>query len=295
MKQMELSTLAILIAVAEQESLSKAALKVHLAVGAVSKRITDVEATLGTPLFYRHARGVRPTPAGHSLVQHARSILLDVERMQDDISEFSKGIKGHVRIGATTTTVTQHLPPMLKKYLDEHCAVQVDLTEMLSEDAVESLQAGRIDIGIFLKSVRHDGIEIFPYRDEHFCLVTLPGHSLAKRKSLKFVDALDCDFVALDHARSVMDFARRQAGSKLRLRIKVRNYDAMCRVVKLGLGVGVMPNSLVADYVRKGELKAIPLQDEWATRELVIGVRSKESLTVVAQELLKHLKVLPRR
>ncbi len=295
MKQLELSTLSVLIAVAEQGSLSKAALKIHLAVGAVSKRISDVEASIGVALFYRHARGVRPTPAGHSMVRHARSILYGVERMHDDISEFSKGIKGHVRIGATTTSATEHLPAELREYIAANPAVQIDLAELLSEDVVEALQQGHIDLGIFSKAVQHDDIETFPYRMEPLCLVTPSHHPLAARKSIKFVEALDCDFVGLEHGGSVMDSVRLKAGSKLRLRIQVRNFDAICRVVKLGLGVGVLPMSMATLHTQGGELKAIPLQDKWAKRELVLGIRSLDALTVGARRVFDHLQHMHRQ
>ncbi len=224
------------------------------------------------------------------MVQHARSILFGVERMHDDISEFSKGIKGHVRIGATTTMVTEHLPRDLRGYLDDNPAIQIDLTELLSENIVDSLQQGRLDLGIFSRAVQHDDIEIRPYRTEQFCLVTLSNHPLAKRKSIRFSEALDNDFVGLSHSSSVMDFVRLKAGSKLRLRIQVRNFDAICRVVKLGLGVGVLPMSMASLHTQDGKIKAIPLEDKWAKRELVLGTRSLEALTVVARRIFEHLE-----
>ena len=290
MKQLDLSTLSILIAISENGSFSKAALKVHLAVGSVSKRITDIEASIGTALFYRHARGVRLTPAGHSMIQHARSILNGVDRMHDEISEFSKGIKGHVHIAATTAVVTEYLPRDLRQYLEVNPAVQIDLTEQLSENIVDSLQQGSIDLGIFSKTVQHHDIETRPYRTEQFCLITLADHPLAKRESIKFSEALDNDFVGLSHSSSVIDFVRLKAESKLRLRIQVRNFDAVCRVVKLGLGVGVLPISMANLHTEDGKLKAIPLEDKWAKRELVLGTRSLEGLTIAARRIFEHLE-----
>ena len=290
MKQLELSTLSILIAVSEKGSFSKAALKVHLSVGSVSKRITDLEASIGTALFYRHARGVRLTPAGYSMIQHARGILYGVDRMHSEISEFSQEIKWYVRIAATTTVVTNYLPRDLHQYLEDNPAVQIDLSEQLSENIVDSLQQGSIDFGIFSKSVQHHEIETRPYRTEQFCLITLADHPLAKRESIKFSEALDNDFVGLSHSSSAFDFVRLKAESKLRLRIKVRNFDAICRVVKLGLGVGVLPISMANLHTKDGTLKAIPLEDKWAKRELVLGTKSLKAFTIGVRGIFQHLE-----
>ncbi len=133
MKQFEFSTLRIFVLVARTGSLSEAAEQLNLAIAAISKRIGDLEASVGTRLFRRHGRGgVALTPAGQTLLQHAQELLLGVERMHAEVSEFSRGVEGQVRVAATSTAVTLYLPNELKKFAVTHPRVRIDLREMFA-------------------------------------------------------------------------------------------------------------------------------------------------------------------
>ena len=101
-RRIDLTSLQLFVAVCELGSIGRAAEREFIAASAISKRLSDLEATLGTTLLYRHARGVDLTPAGESLLHHARSVLYSLEKMQGELSEYADGVRGHVRR-------TQHL------------------------------------------------------------------------------------------------------------------------------------------------------------------------------------------
>src|SRR5690348_3707361 len=139
MKQLEFTTLKIFLAVADACSLSGAAEQCNIAIAAVSKRISDLEGSTGRQFFYRHARGMTLTPAGQALLQQAREIIFSVERMQGDLSQYTKGVKGHVRVAATSSAISEFLPTELKRFGDEHANIAVEITEWTSQQVIESV------------------------------------------------------------------------------------------------------------------------------------------------------------
>src|SRR5262245_9659528 len=96
----DLVSLKIFVAVAECGNLTRAAEREHLAVSAISKRIAELEELVAVPLLQRYPRGVGLTPAGQSLLHHARQLLNQVDRMDAELGEFAGGAKGHVRLHA---------------------------------------------------------------------------------------------------------------------------------------------------------------------------------------------------
>ena len=109
-RRIDLTSLQLFVAVCELGSIGRAAEREFIAASAISKRLSDLEATLNTPLLYRHTRGVDLTPAGESLLHHARSVLYSLEKMQGELSEYADGVRGHVRVHANISAIVQFLP-----------------------------------------------------------------------------------------------------------------------------------------------------------------------------------------
>ena len=141
-------TLRLFVAVCEERNIARAAAREAIVASAVSKRLSDLEATLDTPLLYRHTRGVDLTPAGQSLLHHARAVLFSLEKMQAELSEYADGVRGHVRIHANISAIVQFLPEDLGTFAQAHPQVKIDLQEHLSSDVVRAVQEGAADLGI---------------------------------------------------------------------------------------------------------------------------------------------------
>ena len=119
-RRIDLTSLQLFVAVCELGSIGRAAEREFIAASAVSKRLSDLEATLETPLLYRHTRGVKLTPAGESLLHHARSVLFSLEKMQAELSEYADGVRGHVRMHANISAIVQFLPEDLGTFAQAH-------------------------------------------------------------------------------------------------------------------------------------------------------------------------------
>ena len=293
-RRIDLTSLQLFVAVCELGSIGKAAEREFIAASAVSKRLSDLEATLDTTLLYRHARGVDLTPAGESLLHHARSVLFSLDKMQGELSEYADGVRGHVRVHASISAIVQFLPEDLGRFITANPEVKIDLEEHLSTEVIRAVQEGAADLGICntgLLAESH-GLQSLPYREDELALIVPRGHALAKRKKVAFEDTLDFDHVGL-HANSSIYLAMRdeaaRSGRTIRLRIHVTGLDAMCRMIHNGLGVGVMPRRAFELMHGVGELDCVALADAWAHRTIGLVARDFSTLPVTAWLLVDHL------
>jgi len=294
-RRIDLTSLQLFVAVCELGSIGKAAEREFIAASAVSKRLSDLEGALDTPLLYRHTRGVDLTPAGESLLHHARSVLFSLEKMQGELSEYADGVRGHVRVHASISAIVQFLPEDLGAFIKEHGEVKIDLEEHLSTEIVRAVQEGAADLGICNAVVLGTGHELqtLPYRQDQLVLIVPRRHPLAGRKAVAFEDTLDCDHVGL-HSNSSIYLAMRDAaaaaGRTIKLRIHVTGLDAMCRMIHNGLGVGVMPRRAFELMHGVGDLECVQLTDHWARRNIDLVARDFSTLPVTARLLVGHLK-----
>ncbi|MDO9031058.1 MULTISPECIES: LysR family transcriptional regulator [Hydrogenophaga] len=293
-RRLDLTSLQLFVAVCERGSIGKAAEQEFMAPSAVSKRLSDLESAVGTTLLYRHARGASPTPAGQSLLHHARSVLFSLDKMQGELSEYANGVRGHVRMHANISAIVQFLPEDLGSFTRLHDQVKIDLEEHLSSEVVRAVQEGAADLGICHTGVRGPlpDLQTRPYRQDHLVLIVPQAHPLAGEKHLAFADSLDWDHVGL-HANSsiyqAMHQAATAAGRGIRLRIRVTGLDAMCRMIHNGLGVGLMPRRAFELMHGVGELTCVTLTDDWATRQIDLVARDFSTLPVTARLLVAHL------
>ncbi len=302
--RLDLVSLSLFSRVVRTGSISRGAELAHLAVGAASKRISDLEDAVGTEIFERHSRGVTLTPAGQALHRHAQRILSDVDHLAADLSDHASGIVGVVRLVANTSAVTQFLPTDLAGFIAAHAGIRIEMDESDSREAVLAVVDGRADIGIFAERTPSFGLQTVLYRRDRLVLVVPAGHPLAARASddprasgapplpLLFADVADLDFVSLPKETSLAQRLAAEStgiGRRLRVRIHVRSFDAMCQMVAAGLGVAVLPDAAVQPHLRSMGLARIELSDPWVERELLIGVRELAALARPVRLLLDHL------
>ena len=293
-RRIDLTSLQLFVAVCELGSIGRAAEREFIAASAVSKRLSDLEATLETPLLYRHTRGVNLTPAGESLLHHARSVLFSLEKMQAELSEYADGVRGHVRIHANISAIVQFLPEDLGAFSRQHPQVKIDLEEHLSTEVLRAVQEGAADLGICnVSAAGTHALQTLPYRHDELVLIVPRGHGLTQRQSVAFADTLDFDHVGL-HFNSSIYLAMREAaaaaGRNIRLRIQVTGLDAMCRMIHNGLGVGVMPRRAFTLMHGVGDLECVRLTDAWATRDIRLVARDFSTLPLTARLLVDHLR-----
>lgn len=290
--QFDLTDLRLFLYAAEEGNLTRAAARQHLSLAAASARIKALEEQAGLPLLYREARGVRLTPPGEAFLHHARGVLRQAEQLRRDLHEYGGGLRGHVRVFANTTAVTDFLPEVLPDFMARNPKVNVDLQEKPNAEIARGVLDGRADIGIVAGAVDTLGLRAIHFSTDRLVLVTARNHRFARRRRIAFADTLEEDMVGMHHGSTLQSFLERQAdrlGRPMRLRIQLASFDAMCRMVGGGVGVAIVPESAARRNLAPMQLAQIELTDEWRVRERYVLVREGESLPAYAQALIEAL------
>src|SRR5215213_3950009 len=289
----DLADLSLFRHVVEAGSITHGAERSHLALAAASTRIRNMEDALGATLLVRGRQGVTPTQAGRTLLQHARTILRQTERLREDLSAYAGGLAGQIRVLSNTNALTEFLPEALSSFLSAHPHVSVDLEERLSDEIVGLIAEGVADLGIIAGTVDAGSLETFPFRRDRFVLVVARDHPLAERSKIAFAQVLEHDFVGLDRASALQRFLADKAvraGQPLRLRVQLRSFDAVCRLVECNVGTGIVPETTARRVARTMAIKAVALTDAWAARELTICIRRLRELPPYARQLVEHIR-----
>lgn len=292
----DLQSLRVFLTVAETGSLTRAAERSHMTLSAISKRIAELERATDCTLLVRLPRGVELTPAGHGLLNHAIQVLDHVNRMASEMSDFAVGVRGHVRVWANTSSIVQFLPTDLQRFLDDNPSVKITLEERQSGEIIEALGDGRADLGIFADNVPAPLVNKRVYRRDQLILLVPANHTLAGATQIAFADTLDYDYVGLNAGSSLllrlMDAAL-TAERPLRLRIQVRSFDGICRMIEAGLGIGILPVAAVRPELLAAGLRAVQLTDTWAERTLWVGAKDAQALTPEAAKLFEFMSGVP--
>ncbi|WP_353427068.1 LysR family transcriptional regulator [Polynucleobacter sp. MWH-UH19D] len=285
-------TLKLFCAIAQSGSITKGASECHLALSAASRRISELEETVGLTLLERTAKGVTLTQAGHAVMQHALRLFQGFEQFSNELGEYAKGAKGHVRLWANMSALTEFLPNSLASFLKIHPDIQVDVEEQISGDIVKALLDGIADIGVFAEGTPTAGLETSIIGQDELVVVCNKSHPIKSRKSISFEECLAYDFVGLNRGSSLLELTSRQAerlNKQMRLRIQVRSYDAMCQMIAVNLGVGILPIQACAPQIKAMDLKVIHLDDAWAKRNLLLATKEEGRQSPVCSLLIEHL------
>ena len=220
-------------------------------------------------------------------------MLGQAERLREDLGAYAGGLAGQVRVLSNTNALTEFLPEALSAFLAAHPNVSVDLEERLSDEIVGLIAEGVGDIGIVAGTVDAGRLTTYPFRSDRFVLVVARDHPLAKKSKIGFAEVLDQDFVGLDRASAIQRFLGSKAtsiGRPLRLRVQLRSFDAVCRMVECNVGVGVVPATTAHRAAKSMAIKAVDLADPWALRDLTICIRDFKALPPYARQLVEHMR-----
>ncbi len=288
----DLTDLRLFQHVVESGSITKGAELSHLALASASQRIRNIEDLLEVPLLARGRRGVTPTQAGRALAQHARSVLTQWDRMLGDLAQYAKGLKGNVRLLCNTATLTEFLPELLTAYLIGHPNVTVDIHEKLSAEIVQDVVDGHADLGIVAKATDVGELMTLPFRRLKLVLAVPPLHALSARASVTFSEALDYDFVGLAEGSSIQKYLEghaARAGKQINYRVRLRGFLAAGHMVESSVGVAVMPESAALRCRETMDIRMVDLTEPWATRQLMICMRTLEDQPAHIRELVDML------
>lgn len=289
----DLTDLRLFIHIAEATSLSQGARRAFMSPAAASVRIKALEAQLNNHLLYRDSKGVELTDAGCRLLQHARLIMRQVGYLKTEFTEFGADSSGHIRIFANTTAVTEFLPELLAGFLAQRPGVTVDLRERLSRDIIRGVLDGSTDIGIMAGPVTAKNLQVLQFSTDRLVLIVPEGHELTRRKHIKLRDTVAFHHVGMQEGSTLEAFVRDKAelmGETLVWRIQLSSFEAVCRMVEAGVGIGVIPESAALRNSKTMKLAILELDEPWVVRDRSILIRDFDALPGCVKALISLLR-----
>lgn len=294
MRDLDLTTLRLFVSVCELGNIARAGEQASIVGSAISKRLAQLENQLGTTLLVRKRHGVVPTAAGETLLEHARAMLDSAARIDIDMQTFTGGARGHVRVLASVSAMSEALAEDVATFLKQpaHKAILVDLEERVSPEIVRGVREGMASLGVCWDAAELGTLQSRPYRQDHLCIVVPQDHPLAGRKTIRFEQTLDYEHVSLPVNSAVQVMLQRHAarlGRTLRQRVVVSSFEAALRVVRAGLAISLVPREVAEGQAEAYGLRIVPLAEPWAERRFIICFRDAQALSPAAQLLLDHL------
>lgn len=266
-------------------------------MSAASKRLHELERAIGVRLFVREAKGMKLTHAGETVRRHALQMLSNAQSISLELG----GEAMRVRVASNLSAIVQFLPEDLQGFLRSHSSIGIDLREMPSSDVLLSIQNGAADLGICapLRETRGELlIDTRPYWRDRIVLVVRADHRLAQQgRCASFADTLDADYVGLQGDSWTGREAQKAAaefGKALKVRAHVRGFDALCRTVHAGVGVGLLPHKAFCAIGEPLGLVAVELDDPWTARELQIVVSTERPMSRATSALFEYLSQVAR-
>jgi DNA-binding transcriptional LysR family regulator len=256
MADLNVTGLRVLREVAVQGSFTAAARTLGYTQSAVSRQVAALEAAAGTPLFERTARGVRLTDAGDSLLQHARTVLDELDAAQRELAGIADLATGRLGVGAFPTAMASLVPRALAGFRAAQPSVRVGLREGVSSSQVKRLISGVTDVAVI--GILPGSGEMLDRRialehliDDPLLLAVGREHPLARRRFVEIDDVAGEDWIAgSSKASDTMIGAWQWADWRPRVALIAKEWTAKLGLVAAGLGVTLVPG-LAADAVRR--------------------------------------------
>jgi DNA-binding transcriptional LysR family regulator len=290
LNRFDLASLRLFVATVEAGSLTAGAERFGISLAAASKRIAELEAHVGTPLFSRSKRGSVPTTAGRTLHRHAIDVVSRVEQLAVAMEDFGRGTHGHLRLWANPSAFGGFLPRMLAAYAAEHPDVKIDLEEAISEEAVRGVAMGAAELAVIADNTPAEDLQSIVCDVDELVLVVPAQHALARAKSVPLERILDHDFVALGRSTSLtrhVSAAAEAIGRTLKVRVQARTFEAVGRMVAAGLGLGILPRAGAAPQATALGLKLVPLEGMRTERRLLLVMRDRQLLSTAARAFVE--------
>ncbi|MDB2683920.1 LysR family transcriptional regulator [Alphaproteobacteria bacterium] len=288
-----LITLDLFLCASKYKSLVKAAKEKNLVVSAVSKRILDLEKSVGVNLFYRKKTGVELTPAGLEMQKHCTKIFNSINIMDESIKEYSLVSSGIVRVTANLSSITQFLPEDLATFSKKFPKIKINLKEKTSSEIISSVKESLSDIGIFSEHVENtERLRIVDYKNDTLVLVVPEYHPLVSKLTVKIKDFIKFEMVGLEKGSSLQAMIDKQVQKqnlKIKKKLETVSFEGIRGMVEAGLGISVLPTGAIKPYLKSSKLKIIKIDEEWAKRSIKIAIKNDDSIGKAGALLLNHL------
>jgi DNA-binding transcriptional LysR family regulator len=262
---MELRLLRTFKAVAEAGSFTGAAARLHVTQAAVSVHIKQLEEEAGAPLFLRVNKKLFLTDAGRALLRHTEDILLAHDLAKAELAEIVKPARGRLYIGVASTAITVHpLPEILSEVKKRHPSVDLSVMGGTSEWIIEQILDSNLDAGLVSLPVETSDVVTETLKSDPLVSATKPSHPLGQSKQISAAELGEQPLILGEkggNTRRQIDLFFEKSGVEPQVIMELQRTRAIIKMVELGFGVTILPQSSLAPAVARGTLRAIKVRD----------------------------------
>lgn len=284
--------LRLVVAIAETGSLSKAAASFPIALSAASNRLRHLEQRCSVTLFSRAVDGMTITPAGRLVLDHARQVLAEHDRLREVLRDLAGQRRVTLKLAATTVANSTFLPGLLGPFLLDYPEIDLDLVERKSTEILQAVQSQGIDIGVYDGNLPTRDLVSLPFRHDRLVLLVPADHPLAANPSVHLRDALGFAFVCLPAERAMQRFIEDRAvqnGQPVKIRVRAPSFGPIAQLVAEKAGIAMLPEAAAVHHLRELPVRIVALDDAWATRELRLCFQDWGTLSAHARQLVTYL------
>jgi LysR family transcriptional regulator, benzoate and cis,cis-muconate-responsive activator of ben and cat genes len=291
---MELRHFRYFVAVAEEENVSRAALKLHVSQPGISRQIRDFEDEIGFQLFERSAKSLKLTDAGKKFLTEAKAVLLRADEAVKNARAVAGGTRGEIHVGYAPSLTVQILPPMLRAFQEQFPQVRVALHDLSTEEMLAQLGEKKLQVALTVRPPKKilRGLNFEELARYEMCVAVAPKHPLAKLKSISLEQISREPLIAYSrkdypeyHEQLEKMFA--SVGRKPRIAGEHEGVNDLIAAIESGCGLALVPSSLTC--MVGARLKLIPLKS--AAPPIPVGaIWLKENTGELLKEFIASAK-----
>lgn len=287
----DITDLKLCVNVANAGSITGGANLTHITLQSASERIRSLENKLSVELFIRSAKGISLSNAGFTFIEHANTILQQLELMQDELRQYSQGLRGHINLLCNASAQMEFLPLRISAYLRQQPNMSVSVKEMPSSDIVSAIKNKIANLGIIADSCDFSGLETRSFCYDELIVLVHTNSLWAQLEETSFLQIINTEFIGLSEDNPLqkhIDSHAKQQGKRLKYRVRMPNLDAVMQVVNDGVGIAIIPKH-AAQRFNTPTMKMLTLAESWAQRKLVICARDFSQLADNTSEFIDFL------
>ena len=293
---LNLHLLRIFTAVAEHNSFSRAAKALYISQPAVSKGVQELEEQVGLLLLDRSRRKLALTEAGLLLYQYAQRLFAAEHAAETALEQLQGLERGHLAIGASHTTGTYLLPPLLSRFHQRYPGIRLSLEIANTQTVLENLHTRPLDMAFVEGPVKATDLIVSTWRADHLVAIAPPSHPLIQRQPVALAELATEPYVQRElgsGTREVVEDAFKQKGLELNVAIELGGNQVVKQTVSAGLGISIVSDATIALELRAQTLAVVAIKDYDFSRTLSQVLPGEKPLSPAAAAFLKLLHSEP--
>ncbi|WP_421954472.1 LysR substrate-binding domain-containing protein [Polaromonas sp.] len=280
------------VAVAQDESITRAAQRLHLTPSALSMLISSLEGELAVRLFERTTRRIALTDAGLELLPSIKKVFENLDDAFDGLRQLSDRRSGRFAVATSPLLAATLLPPLLAGFRVRFPGIRVDLFDLPVDGIAQAVRSGQADFGVCTADTEMPGLVLTTLYQDRLMLACQSDHPLAERREVRWAELAGEPLALLRHGsglRSLVERGFSEIGEPVQPAFEVAHVTTAVGLVEAGLAVSILP-SYALSSARSPGVVAVPLTAPVMERNIVALTDGQRQLSAPCEAFLTHFK-----